>query len=149
MYKYPYLRDFPQQFSYTSPASTTKNPLQMITKVTLARRRRSTGRIMAVVNRFSSPSMTRDPQSGAAEIVVFEVAFADTQQESEIVGCVRGKNAYVLIAGKVEEFEEITITKHGAPVAKLVPIRKEASLREHLAAIELIQRFHSSIFLAD
>jgi len=41
---------------------------------------------------------------------------------------------------KVEAGEEITITKHGAPIARLVPVKKEASPEERLAAIERIQK---------
>jgi prevent-host-death family protein len=41
---------------------------------------------------------------------------------------------------KVEAGEEITITKHGAPIAWLVPVKKEASPEERLAAIERIQK---------
>ena len=48
---------------------------------------------------------------------------------------------------KVEAGEEITITKHGAPVAKLVPVKKEASLEERVAAIERIQKLASGLSL--
>jgi len=41
---------------------------------------------------------------------------------------------------RVEAGEEITITKHGAPIARLVPVKKEASAEERLAAIERIQK---------
>ena len=41
---------------------------------------------------------------------------------------------------RVEAGEEITITKHGTPIAKLVPVRKETSPQERLAAIKRIQK---------
>lgn len=40
---------------------------------------------------------------------------------------------------KVEAGEEITITEHGAPVAKLVPIKKEVRADERHAAVGRIQ----------
>ena len=49
---------------------------------------------------------------------------------------------------RVEAGEEITITKHGAPVAKLVPVKKQASLEERFAAIERIQKLASGLSLS-
>ena len=43
--------------------------------------------------------------------------------------------------------QEITITKHGAPVAKLVPVKKEASLEERAAAIMRIQKLAKGLSL--
>jgi prevent-host-death family protein len=48
---------------------------------------------------------------------------------------------------KVAAGEEITITKHGMPVAKLVPVRKKASAEERSAAIERIQKLASGLSL--
>ena len=48
---------------------------------------------------------------------------------------------------KVEAGEEITITKHGAPVAKLVPIRKEASAVQRAAAINRIRHLSAGLSL--
>jgi prevent-host-death family protein len=48
---------------------------------------------------------------------------------------------------KVEAGEEITITKHGTPIAKLVPVKKETSQAERLAAIERIQKLASGLSL--
>jgi antitoxin (DNA-binding transcriptional repressor) of toxin-antitoxin stability system len=41
----------------------------------------------------------------------------------------------------------MTITKHGAPVAKLVPVKKEASPEERVAAIVQIQKLASGLSL--
>jgi prevent-host-death family protein len=41
---------------------------------------------------------------------------------------------------RVQAGEEITITKHGAPIAKLVPVTKHTSSADRLAAIERIQK---------
>jgi prevent-host-death family protein len=56
------------------------------------------------------------------------------------VGAYEAKTHLSELLEKVEAGEEITITKHGAPVAKLVPIKKEASAEERVAAI---QRIHA------
>ncbi|MGE3779782.1 MAG: type II toxin-antitoxin system Phd/YefM family antitoxin [Pirellulaceae bacterium] len=50
---------------------------------------------------------------------------------------------------KVEAGQEITITKHGSPVAKLVPVRKKATAKERAAAIQRIQTLGSSLRLGD
>jgi prevent-host-death family protein len=55
------------------------------------------------------------------------------------VGAYEAKTHLSELLEKVEAGEEITITKHGAPVAKLVPIKMEASAEERLAAIQRIQ----------
>ena len=54
---------------------------------------------------------------------------------SNVVGAYEAKTHLSELLEKVEAGEEITITKHGAPVAKLVPVRKEASPEERAAAI--------------
>jgi prevent-host-death family protein len=48
---------------------------------------------------------------------------------------------------KVEAGEEITITKHGTPIAKLVPVRKETSPQERLAAVKRIQKLANGLSL--
>jgi len=68
-------------------------------------------------------------------------------QSSNRVGAYEAKTHLSELLEKVEAGEEITITKHGAPVAKLVPVKKEASPRERLEAIERIQKLASGISL--
>ena len=63
-----------------------------------------------------------------------------TLQGSNIVGAYEAKTHLSELLEKVEAGEEITITKHGAPIAKLVPVKKEASTQERIAAIERIQK---------
>ena len=63
-----------------------------------------------------------------------------TRQGNNRVGAYKAKTHLSELLEKVEAGEEITITKHGAPVAKLVPIKKEASTEERVAAI---QRIHA------
>ena len=71
----------------------------------------------------------------------------NTQQSSNIVGAYEAKTHLSELLEKVEAGEEITITKHGAPVAKLVPVKKEASPSERLAAIERIRKLASGVSL--
>lgn len=71
----------------------------------------------------------------------------DTFQGSNMVGAYEAKTRLSELLEKVAAGEEITITKHGAPVAKLVPVRKEASAEERSAAIERIQKLASGLSL--
>lgn len=70
-----------------------------------------------------------------------------TPQGGNIVGAYEAKTHLSELLEKVEAGEEITITKHGAPVAKLVPVKKEVTERERLAAIERIQKLASGLSL--
>ena len=70
-----------------------------------------------------------------------------TRQGSSTVGAYGAKTHLSELLEKVEAGEEITITKHGAPVAKLVPVKKEASPEERVAAIERIQKLASGLSL--
>jgi len=70
-----------------------------------------------------------------------------TQQGSNTVGAYEAKTHLSELLEKVAAGEEITITKHGAPVAKLVPVKKEASPKERVAAIERIQKLATGLSL--
>jgi len=70
-----------------------------------------------------------------------------TLQGNNTVGAYEAKTHLSELLEKVEAGEEITITKHGAPVAKLVPVKKEASPEERIAAIERIQRLARGLSL--
>jgi len=48
---------------------------------------------------------------------------------------------------RVETGEEVTITKHGIPVAKLVPVRRKASVKERAAAVERIRKLGAGLSL--
>ena len=69
------------------------------------------------------------------------------QQSGNTVGAYEAKTHLSELLEKVEAGEEITITKHGAPVAKLVPIKKEASAEERVAAIRRIQKLAAGLSL--
>lgn len=68
-------------------------------------------------------------------------------QGDNIVGAYEAKTHLSELLEKVEAGEEITITKHGAPVARLVPVKKEVTGQERLAAIERIQKLASGLSL--
>ena len=70
-----------------------------------------------------------------------------TRRGSNTVGAYEAKTHLSELLEKVEAGEEITITKHGAPVAKLVPIKKEASTEERVAAIQRIQMLSRGLSL--
>ena len=68
-------------------------------------------------------------------------------QASNTVGAYEAKTHLSKLLDKVEAGEEITITKHGAPVAKLVPVKKEVSAEQRVAAIERIQQLAAGLSL--
>ena len=70
-----------------------------------------------------------------------------TRESSNTVGAYDAKTHLSELLEKVEAGQEITITKHGAPVAKLVPVKKEASPEERHDAIARIQRLATRISL--
>lgn len=69
------------------------------------------------------------------------------QQSGKTVGAYEAKTHLSELLEKVEAGEEIVITKHGAPVAKLVPVKKEVSVGERSAAIERIQKLGARLSL--
>lgn len=69
------------------------------------------------------------------------------QNGRNTVGAYEAKTHLAELLEKVEAGHEITITKHGAPVAKLVPIKKEVSAEERAAAIQRIQKLASGLSL--
>jgi len=69
------------------------------------------------------------------------------QQASNTVGAYEAKTHLSELLEKVGAGEEIIITKHGVPVAKLVPMRKEASVEQRAAAITRIQKLGSGLSL--
>jgi len=70
------------------------------------------------------------------------------QRGSNTVGAYEAKTHLSELLEKVEAGEEIIITKHGAPVAKLVPVKKEASAEQRAAAIRRIQKLGTGLSLA-
>jgi prevent-host-death family protein len=55
---------------------------------------------------------------------------------TDTVGAYQAKTHFSELLEKVGQGEEFTITKHGTPVARLVPIKKELTVAERRALIE-------------
>ena len=70
-----------------------------------------------------------------------------TMQGGNTVGAYEAKTHLSELLKKVEAGEEITITKHGAPVARLVPVKKEVRPEERVAAIDRIQKLAAGLSL--
>jgi prevent-host-death family protein len=70
-------------------------------------------------------------------------------QGNNTVGAYEAKRHFSELLERVEAGEEVTITKHGSPLAKLVPVKKEASEEERIAAIDRIQRLSSGLSLGE
>ena len=66
---------------------------------------------------------------------------------TNVVGAYEAKTHLSELLEKVEGGEEFTITKHGSPIAKLVPVRKKVSVEERAAAIRRIQALGSRLSL--
>ena len=69
------------------------------------------------------------------------------RRKTNAVGAYEAKTHLSELLEKVEAGEEITITKHGAPVAKLVPIKREVSVEERADAIQRIQKLSAGLSL--
>ena len=61
------------------------------------------------------------------------------RNDRNTVGAYEAKTHLSDLLEKVEAGDEITTTKHGAPVAKLGPVKKEGNVEERAAAIQRIQ----------
>ncbi|MFO0835781.1 MAG: type II toxin-antitoxin system prevent-host-death family antitoxin [Phycisphaerales bacterium] len=57
-------------------------------------------------------------------------------EEGASIGADEAKTHLSELLDRVHEGEEITITKHGAPVARLVPVKARATSEERRVAIE-------------
>jgi prevent-host-death family protein len=55
------------------------------------------------------------------------------------IGAFAAKTHFSELLQKVESGEEVTITKHGNPVAKLVPLKRKSTPEERQAAIEAMR----------
>lgn len=70
-----------------------------------------------------------------------------TLQDGNTVGAYAAKTHLSDLLERVQAGEEITITRHGAPVAKLVPVKREVKPEERVAAIDRIQKLASGLSL--
>lgn len=64
----------------------------------------------------------------------------------ETVGTFEAKNRLSALLDKVEDGEEVTITRHGKPVAKLVQVEDEAEIRkQRREAVRRIRALRESL----
>jgi prevent-host-death family protein len=63
------------------------------------------------------------------------------------VGAYDAKSRFSQLLERVEAGESITITRHGAPVARLVPIRQRATEESRRAAIQAMRKLASRLHL--
>lgn len=66
---------------------------------------------------------------------------------SNVVGAYDAKTHFSQLLEKVAAGEEITITRHGTPVARLVPIKRLSTVEERRAAIEKIKELSKDLTL--
>lgn len=59
---------------------------------------------------------------------------------SNTVGAYEAKTHFSELLERVEKGEELTITRHGQPVARMVPVRAKASAAKRREAIDAIRR---------
>ena len=69
------------------------------------------------------------------------------ETKMNVVGAYEAKTHLSELLEKVEGGEEITITRHGLPVARLVPVKRNASVDERAAAIGRIQKLGAGLSL--
>jgi prevent-host-death family protein len=67
--------------------------------------------------------------------------------QGNTVGAYEAKTHLSDLLERVAAGAEITITRHGAPVAKLVPVTKEVRPEERIAAIDRIQKLARGLSL--
>jgi prevent-host-death family protein len=61
-------------------------------------------------------------------------------ETSATVGAYEAKTHFSELLGRVEAGEEVTITRHGAPIAKLIPVQRRSTPEERRAAFEAMKR---------
>lgn len=58
-----------------------------------------------------------------------------SRSRSATVGAYDARTRFAELLERVENGEEVTITRHGSPVAKIVPVRKARTPEQRAAAI--------------
>jgi len=68
-------------------------------------------------------------------------------RHSNVVGAYDAKTHFAELLERATGGEEITITKHGTAVAKLVPVKRNKTVEERRAAIEGIRKLSEGLTL--
>ena len=61
-------------------------------------------------------------------------------RKSNAVGAYDAKTHFSELLERVEGGEEVTITRHGSPVARMVPVRRTTTREQRRAAIEAMRQ---------
>jgi prevent-host-death family protein len=70
-----------------------------------------------------------------------------SSNQTNTVGAYQAKTHFSELLEKVEAGQEITITRHGTPVAMLVPVKKKYTPQQRRAAIERIKNLSKGLSL--
>ncbi|MDM8007654.1 MAG: type II toxin-antitoxin system prevent-host-death family antitoxin [Phycisphaerae bacterium] len=68
-------------------------------------------------------------------------------EQTNLVGAYDAKAHFSELLERVENGEEVTITRHGSPVAKMVPVKKSMTPEERMAAIRRWQESSKGLTL--
>jgi prevent-host-death family protein len=68
-------------------------------------------------------------------------------QHSSSMGAYEAKTHFSELLGRVEAGEVVTITRHGAPVAKVIPVRRESTPEERRAAFNAWDKLSAGLTL--
>lgn len=68
-------------------------------------------------------------------------------EHNNTVGAYDAKTHFSELLEKVESGEEVTITRHGTPVARLVPVKKKHTVEERRAAIARWEKLSKGLSL--
>ncbi len=63
------------------------------------------------------------------------------------VGAYEAKTHFSKLLERVEAGEELTITRHGSPVARLVPVRRRATPQQRRMAIDAMRKLAKGLRL--
>ena len=61
-------------------------------------------------------------------------------RSKESVGAYDAKTHFSELLQRVEGGEEVTITRHGAPVARMIPVRRKSTREKRRQAIDAIRK---------
>jgi prevent-host-death family protein len=70
-------------------------------------------------------------------------------KQIDVIGAYEAKAHFSELLERVENGQEITITRHGTPVAKLMPVKKAVTPEERAAAIREWREVSKSLTLGD
>jgi prevent-host-death family protein len=68
-------------------------------------------------------------------------------RQSNIIGSYEAKTHFAELLDRAIDGEEITITRHGTPVAQLIPMKRRTTVEERREAIEGIRKLSQGLTL--